>query len=100
MNIPEMISAGVATMAFALGGVSLYSSSVGKDRLTEASVATLLGSSKEVSEGLKELSTRVKTLEVKQAHTEEVQSQFLYSVRDLTNEVRKVNEHLLTLRAN
>ena len=98
MNIAEIVGAGVAVLALAGGGVGIYSTSKGEESLNKAHVATLLDSSKSVSEGLNKLSTKVSTLEVKQRHTEETQKQFLYSLRDLTNEVRKVNRHLLTLR--
>ena len=98
MNIAEIVGAGVASLALAGGGISVYSSSVGKDSLTQEHVATLLESSKNVSEGLNDLSTKVSTLEVKQIHTEGTQEQFLYSIRDLTKEIRGVNKHLLILR--
>lgn len=100
MNIPDIVGASVASLAFIGGGIGLYTSSQARDAVLDQRVEDLLTIAEKGSQRLTELSDVVNTLEVKQQYNESTQRELTVSIRDLTQEVRTVNTHLLMMKGH
>ena len=100
MNIPDIVTASITSVAFLGGGISLYSSSESRDALIEERVADLLIVAEKGSQSITGLSTAVNALEIKQKYNDKAQAELMYSLRDLTREIKGVNKHLLIMRGH
>ena len=95
MNIPEVVAAAVASLALLGGGVGLYTTAKTNDSVIALRVETLITLSEKNSSEISELSKVVGTLQVKQVYTDKAHEEFMYDMRELANDIRRVSRRPL-----
>jgi len=95
MNIPDVVTATITSLAFIGGGIGLYTSSESRDAIIDQRVENLLTVSERNSSKIAELSEAVGNLRVQQMYDDKSRDEFIYDMRKLTEEIKQVNRHLL-----
>lgn len=97
LNIPDIVSASITSLAFIGGGISLYTTGVSRDAVIEERVEALLTVTEKTALGLSELSEEVVILRVKQASDHHSRKEVVDSLLDLTKEVQQLSKQIVSL---
>jgi len=98
LNIPDVVSATITSLAFIGGGIGLYTSSESRDAVIDQRVESLLDVAERNSTKIEDITKTVGNLSVKQEYNDKSREEFMYDIRKLTEEIKQVNRHLLNTK--
>ena len=97
MNIPDIVSASVTSLAFIGGGIGLYTAGEARDAVVDQRVSDLLVVAEKGVESVASLSEDVLTLKVKQTYNEQYQREVVHNLKELSTEVKGMGKSLIDI---